>query len=96
MPAVVKAPSDPFDGADDPDITEYLKLAGSEAELREMIAYLIEHRRRLKETVLQELEERSAALLDKLAQLKREELVAELSCFKDTLALHRRLLHERR
>jgi hypothetical protein len=74
----------------------FLGLAKSEAELREMIAFLIEHRSLLKEDALLELEGETHRLLGQLGEVTRSELLAELQCFKDTLALHRRLLDEGR
>ena len=43
-----------------------------------------------------ELEGETHRLLGQLGEVTRSELLAELECFKDTLALHRRLFDEGR
>lgn len=85
-----------FLGSDDRSLESYLGLAESEAELREMISFLIQHREELRDSALRSLGVETEKLLGQLDLLKREELLAELSCFKDCLGLQRRLLHEGR
>ncbi len=74
------------------DIDAFLRLAKTQDELRDLISFLIEHRERLKEAAMRELEAETDKLIHRLHELQHEELREELSCFKDTLALQRRLL----
>lgn len=73
------------------EFQELLKLARSTDELRDMIEVLMTHREQLKRVTLAALEKRTNALLEEIEHLKREELITELECFKETLAIQRRL-----
>ena len=73
-------------------IDEFLKLARSEAELRELVADLIKYRERLKESALDELEQEAERLLSRLMETERRILVEEIECFKDILRLQKRLI----
>ena len=64
------------------------------AQVRDVIAALIEHRQRLRDEELARLDAETATLIDDLERLDRRKLVEELTAFKEILALHRRLLDE--
>ena len=66
-------------------------LKGTQCNLREAIELLIERREAQRDEVLAELDLQAGELLDALAEDERQRLVAELTCFRDVLRLHRRL-----
>lgn len=68
------------------------KHSRTEEELRETISYLIQHRELIRDVELQKLEEESRKLIERLHGISREKLIEEIKCFKDILALQRRLL----
>ena len=63
-------------------------------ELREGIEYLIRERERLRDTEIAALETASASLMKELAGLNQCKLLEELACFRDLLALQKRLLQK--
>ena len=63
-------------------------------ELRDTIAYLIRHRETLRDLELGRLRSEADRLIDKLRSIDQEKLVEELKCFRDILALQRRLIQE--
>lgn len=63
-------------------------------ELHEGIEYLIQERERLRDAQMSALEVASARLMKELAGVNQRKLLEELACFKDLLALQRRLLKE--
>ena len=63
-------------------------------ELRETIAYLIRHREMIKDLELKKLHAEAKQLISRLKNIDREQLIEELRCFKDILALQRRLIHD--
>jgi hypothetical protein len=69
-------------------------VSRSRRELREGIEFLIRERERLRDSELSALEAASARLLNQLAGLNQRKLLEELACFKDLLALQRRLLEK--
>lgn len=69
--------------------------SATEAELRDVIVFLIQHRSQMRDCEIEKLEHETKELLKKLAENKRQILVEELACFKETLALHKRLLESR-
>ena len=79
----------------DDALESYLNLADSEAEVREMIGFLILHRQDLRDDALLALEKETEKLLEQLDMVSREKLVVELRCFKTVLRLQRRLVQER-
>ena len=70
------------------------RYSSTESELRETIAYLIHHRELLRDAELETLKAETENLIDKLKDTKRNELLEEIECFKDILALHKRLLEK--
>jgi hypothetical protein len=74
-----KLPVEFLDGYDDQAIGSFLGLAESEAELRDMIDFLIGHREGLRDDALRELERKIGELLDQLEPLKRAELLLSYS-----------------
>lgn len=72
--------------------SEFLKRAVSDGnDLRDAISFLIHRRELLRDCEIERLEHACDGLLRRLAELKQAALVEELSCFKDVLALHRKL-----
>ena len=70
------------------------RYSSTETELRETIAYLIDHRELLRDAELETLKAETENLIEKLKDTKRKELLEEIECFKDILALHKRLLQK--
>ena len=64
----------------------------SSQELRDGIEYLIRERERLRDEAIAELEAASAKLITQLAGLDQQKLLEEIACFRDILALQKRLL----
>jgi len=60
--------------------------------LRETIAYLIEHRQKLRDKELVRLEKEADTLLKKLERIEQEQIVEEIKCFKEILSLQKRLI----
>ena len=56
-------------------------------ELREMIEFLIAHRKQLRDEELERLERESQHLIRSLADINRQKMLAEIRCFKEILAL---------
>lgn len=74
------------------DIDDFLRYSRSEQELRATIKYLIRNREQLRDRELKCLEVESDELLKRLHETNRQKILTELGCFKDVLALHRRLI----
>lgn len=79
---------DTFDGA----LNDYLKYCDSTTELRAAIHHLIEYRDLLRESEISQLQTDAEGLLERLREIEKEEILAEIRAFKDILTLHRRLL----
>ncbi|MDA2933469.1 hypothetical protein MYX82_03910 [Acidobacteria bacterium AH-259-D05] len=77
-------------------LDEFLDLCITENQLRETIAYLIERREQLKNEQLEKLEGESQKLIEKLKDINRLKLLEEIQCFKDALALQKRLIQKPR
>ena len=76
-----------------PQFIEDLSLA--EFELRDVINYLIENRELIRDGEIEKLEKRAQLVMDKIqVAKKRKELLAELQCFRDVLALHKKIIEE--
>ena len=71
---------------------DFLKYSRSETEIREIIGYLIQHRELIRDAQIQELEDESEKLLEKLKSVKRKKLLEEIECFKEVLALQKNLV----
>ena len=70
----------------------FLKASGQ--DVRDAIAYLILHRELLRDDEIARLQRESAKLISGLRANDQRILVEELRCFKEILALQRRLLEE--
>lgn len=70
------------------------KYAATQAELRDIIAYLIQHREMMRDSELERMKGEAEALIAQLAENKNEMLLEELTCFKDILALQKTLIEE--
>lgn len=68
------------------------RYSSTEKELRQTIAYLIRHREMLRDVELQQLETEAKKLIGMLKDTDLKKLLVELECFKDILALQKRLL----
>ena len=68
------------------------RYSSTENELKETIDYLILHREMIRDVELDRLEEESQKLIEKLHDIDREKLLEEIKCFKDILALQKRLI----
>ena len=80
-------------GCNDEAVEDFLRqYSSTEQELKETIAYLIEHREMIRDRELERLEQESKKLITKLKQLDQQKLVEEIECFKDILALQKRLI----
>ncbi len=66
----------------------------TETELRETIAYLINHRQLLRDAELEVLQVEAESLVKRLKDTKLKMLVEEIECFKEILDLHKRLLEK--
>ena len=69
-------------------------LRASGEDVRDAIAYLILHRELLRDDELARLEAESRKLLGRLRENDQRKLIEELTCFKEILALQKRLLEE--
>ncbi len=77
-------------------IDDYIaRHSATDTELKDVISFLIDHRGQIRDCEIEKLEHETQELIKKLADNKRQILMEELSCFKDTLALHKRLLKKR-
>ena len=72
-------------------VDEFLDLCMSNNQLRETITFLIERREELNEQ-LEKLELELKKLIEKLKDINRLKLLEEIQCFKDVLALQKRLI----
>ncbi|MDA2933473.1 hypothetical protein MYX82_03930 [Acidobacteria bacterium AH-259-D05] len=70
------------------------RYSSTENELKETIDYLIQHREMIRDVELDRLEEESEKLIEKLHDIDRQKLLEEIKCFKDILALQKRLLQK--
>ena len=61
-------------------------------ELREVISFLIQQREALRDEELRELEQEARKTIAKLHDIDRKKLLEEITCFKDVLSLHKRLV----
>ncbi|MDA2934219.1 hypothetical protein MYX82_07735 [Acidobacteria bacterium AH-259-D05] len=73
-------------------LDEFLNLCMTENQLRETVTYLIERREQLKNEQLEKLEAESQKLIEKLKDINGLKLLEELQCFKEILALQKRLI----
>ena len=69
-------------------------LCASEAELREIISYLIQNREMLRDRELERLQAEADGLLNKLRKNQQDRLLESIACFKDILALQKALLSQ--
>lgn len=74
------------------DIIE--KYASSKAERHYTISSLIDSRHKQRDAELEALEEKSQRLLKRLRAIQLQRMLEELYCFKDILALQKRLTHD--
>ena len=82
-----------FEARQNETVDDYIaRQAGTAQELREMISFFIHHREMIRDCEIEVLEDETQKLIEKLADTKRKILLEELQCFKDVLALHKRLL----
>ena len=76
-------------------VDDYIARHGAtEQELRDIISFFIHHREMIRDSEIEVLEAETEGLIKKLADTKRKILLEELECFKDVLALHKRLLRK--
>ena len=76
-------------------IEDFIKrYSSTETELREIISYLIHHRELMRDVELERLEAEAQKLTEKLRDNDRNQLLEEISCFKDILALQKKLIQE--
>ncbi len=68
------------------------RYSSTESELRETIAYLIQHREMIRDVELERLEGESQKLIEKMEDINRQKLLEEIKCFKDILVLQKRLI----
>ncbi len=71
------------------------RYSSAKDELKETIDYLILHREMIRDVELDRLEEESQKLIEKLHDIDREKLLEEIKCFKDILALQKRLIENK-
>lgn len=72
-------------------------LAGyisTQAELRDIIAFLIDRREAMRDSELATLRIEAEVLIAQLSANKNRMLIAELACFKDILALQQKLIED--
>jgi hypothetical protein len=81
-----------YEAYDREALEEYLRQSRSEAELRDLLTFLIDHRQLMRESELTRLREESEQLVERLHETSHRKLLAEIECFKDILALQKRLL----
>lgn len=70
------------------------RYSRTDDELHDTIDYLIRHRAMLRDVELKRLRSETAKLVETLRTLERDKLAEELKCFRDILALQRRLIEE--
>lgn len=68
--------------------------SSTKKELEEIISYLIQHREMMRDVELERLQAETEALLDKLKKIEAEKMMEEIKCFKEILALQKRLMEE--
>ena len=73
-------------------LDEFLKLAETEAEMRDLMEYFIQYRELLRDEALEQLEKESTKLIEKLRDTKTSSLLEELQCFKDILSVQKMAL----
>ena len=84
-----------YDARESEDIDDYIhRLGTTQTELQDTISFLIRRRELLRDCEIEHLERETEQLVTALADTKRRVLLEELSCFKDVLSLHRRLLEK--
>ena len=97
MRGIDRAPGKCFQGSgieDEDALNELLHGAEGLGELRDVVGFLIEHRERMRDTEIERLARETAAVLERLGELRQEALLEELRSFKDILLLQRKLVEE--
>lgn len=67
------------------------RIVTNSDELREAISFLIHRRELLRDCEIEQLQHACDELLEQLADRKQQMLLEELACFKEVMALYRRL-----
>ena len=70
------------------------RYSSTDVELKDIIAYLIQHREMMRDVELERLEVESEHLMEQLYDNRTEQLLEEITCFKDILALQKKLMQE--
>ena len=70
------------------------RFSTSEAELRDIIAYLIHHRELNRDMELEKLEAEADMLIEKLRDNQLARLMESIASFREILALHKKLIEE--
>lgn len=84
-----------YDKFEEDAVNAYIgRFAKTRHELKEIIAYLIRQRELLHEADITSLETEAQRLIERLNAVGLEKLLSELECFKDVLALQKRLLEK--
>ncbi len=74
---------------------DFLKrYSSTEAELKATIEYLIIHRQLMRDVEIERLEAESETLLRKIKEIDVEKMIEEIKCFKEILALQKKLLEK--
>lgn len=68
------------------------QFSENQADLKNAIAFLIHRRELLRDCEIEVLQHHCDKLIEQLADTKHRILLEELSCFKEVLTLHQRLL----
>ena len=71
---------------------DLVKYSQSEAEVREIIGYLIQNRELMRDTQIEKLEGESQNLIRKLKGIEVKKLLEEIECFKEVLVLQKKLV----
>lgn len=71
-----------------------VRFSATSGELRQAIEYLIRERERLRDEELALLEREAGRLAQALQGVDQAKLLKELECFRDVVALHRRMLEK--
>lgn len=74
-------------------VEELIKKSNfSKTELAHTISHLIHHRESMKDYELEKLQYESEKFIEKIKESKRKQLLEEIKCFKDIIALEKQLL----
>lgn len=73
---------------------DFIQRHATHNDITDLISYLILHRELLRDSELEHLEEEAEKISKKLEDNTRARMLEEIACFKEILALQKKLIEE--